>query len=70
MPGVAAAALTAAWAVYLTALVALGAYGVHRLSLVTRALGARRRTRGQPAAAPAREGELPVVTVQLPIFNE
>lgn len=56
----------AAWWIYLAALAVLAVYGVHRVTLVVRARRAR------PAAAPPlpADGELPFVTVQLPLFNE
>ncbi len=63
----------AAWVVYLAALALLGVYGAHRLTLVIRALRAARRA---GAASPARpelsddDAALPVVTVQLPLYNE
>ncbi|HVK71963.1 MAG TPA: glycosyltransferase [Kofleriaceae bacterium] len=58
--------LAAAWVVYLAALALLGVYGVHRLTLVARAH--RRRPPAAPALPPP--AALPVVTVQLPIYNE
>ncbi len=70
-PGVAAAmptALAAAWVVYLGALAVLGLYGAHRLSLVARAWRGRRRAPAPPPL-PA-DDALPVVTVQLPLYNE
>jgi cellulose synthase/poly-beta-1,6-N-acetylglucosamine synthase-like glycosyltransferase len=56
--------LGAVWILYLATLSALGVYGAHRLTLVVRAARAR------PPAAPPLPDELPVVTVQLPLFNE
>lgn len=57
--------------VYLVALAVLAVFGVHRLALTLRAARARR---GEPAAAaaPAPPGDdaCPVVTVQLPLWNE
>lgn len=53
-----------AWAIYLVALGALALYALHRLTLVARAL--RRRP---PAPPPWRE-PLPIVTVQVPLYNE
>jgi cellulose synthase/poly-beta-1,6-N-acetylglucosamine synthase-like glycosyltransferase len=58
--------LDVAWATYLVALFLLAVYGAHRLFLTIQYW--RVRDRGRPAAAlPA---ALPVVTVQLPLFNE
>ena len=67
-----------AWVGYLSALLLLSAYGAHRLWLTVRYW--RLRERGPavaalpqaPADAPADAAiaELPVVTVQLPIYNE
>lgn len=54
----------AAWSIYLTALAALAVYAVHRLTLIARA---RRPLAPVP---PCDDAALPVVTVQLPIFNE
>ena len=51
---------------YLSVLLGLSAYGLHRYFIVYLFLKNRRRI-PQPSAAFA---ELPVVTVQLPIFNE
>ena len=52
------------WGLYLAALGGLALFALHRLSLVVRA---RRRL---PSIAPCDLAALPVVTVQLPIFNE
>jgi cellulose synthase/poly-beta-1,6-N-acetylglucosamine synthase-like glycosyltransferase len=53
---------------YLTILTLLAIYGAHRLSLVFLFLKNRKRDR-QPVAHYA-EKDMPVVTVQLPMFNE
>ncbi|WP_428267446.1 cellulose synthase family protein [Haliangium sp.] len=58
--------LTLAWAVYLGALALLSLYGGHRLYL-TLACRRLRRRRALPARAPAQR---PMVTVQLPLYNE
>jgi cellulose synthase/poly-beta-1,6-N-acetylglucosamine synthase-like glycosyltransferase len=58
--------LDLAWATYLGALSLLAVYGVHRLFLTVQYWRVRRaRTSAPPLPAP-----LPVVTVQLPLFNE
>jgi len=54
------------WAIYLIALGGLALYAAHRLTLVARAL---RRQPTAPPPLPA-DSELPIVTVQLPLFNE
>src|SRR3982751_440385 len=51
---------------YLSVLVGLSAYGVHRYFIIYLFLKNRKR---EPVP-PARFEQLPVVTVQLPIFNE
>ena len=56
-----------AWVIYLGALAALAVYGGHRLTLVARVLRSRRAALPPPLPA---DDALPVVTVQLPIFNE
>jgi cellulose synthase/poly-beta-1,6-N-acetylglucosamine synthase-like glycosyltransferase len=54
-------------AIYLAVLAVVSVYGLHRYWLVI----LLRRTRGRAAPlAPNRFGELPGVTVQLPLFNE
>jgi cellulose synthase/poly-beta-1,6-N-acetylglucosamine synthase-like glycosyltransferase len=53
-------------AAYLVALGLLGLYGAHRLWLVALYLGFR----GRAQVAGALPAELPVVTVQLPVYNE
>ncbi|MCA9675145.1 MAG: glycosyltransferase, partial [Myxococcales bacterium] len=53
-------------AVYLASLAVLALYGAHRLTLTVAAV---RRRRAEPAATPL-AGDLPVVTVQLPLWNE
>jgi cellulose synthase/poly-beta-1,6-N-acetylglucosamine synthase-like glycosyltransferase len=58
--------LDAAWATYLVALVLLSVYGAHRLFLTVQYWRVRRAGRPAPALPPA----LPVITVQLPLFNE
>ena len=58
--------LDAAWATYLAALVLLSVYGGHRLFLTVQYWRVR-RARPAPPPLPA---ALPVVTVQLPLFNE
>ena len=72
----AAAALTQlALALHLGALLVLALYGVHRLWLIAGAMGAMRALRPHstgpdaPPPVPA-PGELPTVTVQLPLYNE
>jgi cellulose synthase/poly-beta-1,6-N-acetylglucosamine synthase-like glycosyltransferase len=52
---------------YLSLLLALGVFGLHRLALL-----ARRRwpERASPPPADVSDGRLPSVTVQLPLFNE
>ena len=55
---------TAAWGLYLAALAALAAFALHRLTLVARA------RRALPAIPPVAGDDVPVVTVQLPIYNE
>jgi hypothetical protein len=57
--------LAGAWALYLGALSVLALYGVHRVWLT---LGALRTVRKPPAAPES--NELPVVTVQLPLYDE
>lgn len=58
------AVVTAAWGAYVGALSILAGYGGHRATLIMRAM--RRRT----APSPALPTPPPVVTVQLPIYNE
>src|SRR5262245_23791132 len=57
---------------YFTVLVALSAYGLHRLHLVILCRRHRERIEKAPElSGPAlSDDELPVVTIQLPIFNE
>jgi glycosyltransferase involved in cell wall biosynthesis len=56
---------------YFAVLAALSAYGLHRFHLVLLCRRHRARIAGAAALAPLRpDGELPMVTVQLPIFNE
>lgn len=51
---------------YIAVLIGLSGYGVHRLSILYLYLRHARR----PLAPPRRFDELPLVTVQLPVFNE
>src|ERR1051326_6811982 len=51
---------------YLSVLVGLSAYGLHRYFIIYLFLKYRKRV----PVPPARFDQLPVVTVQLPIFNE
>ena len=51
---------------YVAVLAALAFYGAHRLYLTIRCW----TSRGGDVAEPALPAELPVVTVQLPLFNE
>src|SRR5262249_8993468 len=51
---------------YIAVVALLALYGFHRAQLVWLSL----RHRARAAAAPAAAGELPVVTVQLPLYNE
>src|SRR4051812_21456422 len=54
---------------YFAVLLGLSAYGLHRLHLVI--LCARhRRTLTAAQQCPPVSGELPIVTIQLPLFNE
>src|SRR5688572_7573945 len=55
-----------AWWAYLTVVAALSAYALHRLHLVLAAWRTRRAAGGQGAPL----ADLPIVTVQLPIYNE
>ncbi len=61
-------------AVHLVALSVLALYGLHRIWLTIGAVAAqvrRRRTSATPAAIPAPAAEaLPMITVQLPLYNE
>jgi hypothetical protein len=60
-------------ALHVIALIVLAVYGVHRVWLTIGALAARRRDGGRAVARPrgaAAEDELPMVTVQLPLYNE
>jgi Glycosyltransferase like family 2 len=61
--------IDAAWAVYLGSLAVLAVFGAHRAWLVALAWRARGRA---PAAAPlpADDAALPIVTVQLPLYDE
>ena len=56
-----------AWWAYLAVVAALSVYALHRLHLVFAAWRTRRPAAGQGAPLAA---ELPIVTVQLPIYNE
>ncbi len=56
----------AAWGVYLASLAALAVFGAHRLWLV----GLAWRRRGAHPARAALGDELPVITVQLPLYDE
>lgn len=56
---------TSALVVHTTALAVLALYGLHRLWLIGGALRGPRRAAEQPP-----QGEVPVVTVQLPLYNE
>ncbi len=51
---------------YLSVLVGLSAYGIHRYFIIYLFLKNRKR----PAVAPGQFARLPMVTMQLPIFNE
>jgi cellulose synthase/poly-beta-1,6-N-acetylglucosamine synthase-like glycosyltransferase len=57
-------------ALYYGILGVLSLYGVHRMVMVVLYLRGRRRDRGKPAPRPLADGELPRVTVQLPLYNE
>jgi hypothetical protein len=68
--------LAAAWIAYWLVLGLLGVYGVHRLHLIVLYWLHQHHRRSGHTTAPAvllpakLPGELPVVTVQLPLFNE
>jgi len=57
----------AMYLLHLVSVVLVAVYGVHRLVLLREWLGVRQRRAKGGGPAP---GELPVVTVQLPLFNE
>lgn len=58
--------------VYFTVILALSAYGLHRFHLVLLCRRHRDRIAAAPdhAGEPAADGDLPIVTIQLPLFNE
>ena len=58
--------------VYFAVLLALSAYGFHRMHLVILCRRHERALRDVPrlAGPPKPDDELPLVTIQLPIFNE
>lgn len=56
------------WSTYLGALCLLGLYGLHRLSLVLRAVRPERRP--SASSGESKDALPPFVTVQLPLFNE
>ncbi len=70
LAGAAAALAAVAWAVTLLALAVLALYGAHRLHLAWAAWGSRRATPAPLPPLPADAAAWPVVTVQLPLFNE
>ncbi len=70
LAGAAAALAAVAWAVTLLALAVLALYGLHRLHLAWAAWGSRRATPAPLPPLPADAAAWPVVTVQLPLFNE
>src|SRR5262249_33872732 len=55
---------------YFSVLLALSAYGLHRLHLVVLCARHKKRIRSAQLAPPIVEEELPRVTIQLPLFNE
>jgi cellulose synthase/poly-beta-1,6-N-acetylglucosamine synthase-like glycosyltransferase len=55
---------------YFAVLLCLSAYGVHRLHLVYLCAKHRKGIAVAQQAPPIAEGDLPVVTIQLPLFNE
>src|SRR5438093_294417 len=58
---------TVLWTIcYFAVVLGLSAYGIHRYFIIYLYF----RNRHQPPKAPGRFGQLPRVTVQLPIFNE
>ena len=57
-------------AVYFLVLGALCTFGAHRAVLVYQCLRHRRRIQRASRVSPLAEADLPVVTVQLPLFNE
>lgn len=65
-----AALAEVAAALHVVALIVLAVYGVHRIWLTIGALAARRARAASPAAPAVAAGELPYVTVQLPLYNE
>ena len=60
--------LDAAWIAYWVVLALLGVYGAHRLFLIALYLRSRRAAPAEPV--PPLPDDVPVVTVQLPLFNE
>ena len=58
------------WSVYLGSLLLLGVYGLHRLSLVIRAVSARPERSPSTSEGESKHPQLPLVTVQLPLYNE
>jgi Glycosyltransferase like family 2 len=60
-----------AWWAYLAVMAALALYALHRLHLVLAVWRTRSRAgRGHPTESAPLPDELPIVTVQLPIYNE
>ncbi|HYP76702.1 MAG TPA: glycosyltransferase [Polyangiaceae bacterium] len=57
-------------ALYCTVLLVLCTYGAHRASLVFQCMRYRRRIERASRAVTVPDGELPTVTVQLPLYNE
>jgi glycosyltransferase involved in cell wall biosynthesis len=57
-------------ALYFAVLLGLSAYGLHRLHLVLLCARHRKHIVEAQQAPPIREEDLPVVTIQLPLFNE
>ena len=55
---------------YFAVLLALSAYGLHRLHLVILCWRYRHSIKSAVAMTPIAEADLPVVTIQLPLFNE
>src|SRR3954470_514606 len=57
-------------ALYCTVLLVLCTYGAHRASLVFQCMRYKRRIERASRSVTVPEGELPTVTVQLPLYNE
>jgi cellulose synthase/poly-beta-1,6-N-acetylglucosamine synthase-like glycosyltransferase len=55
---------------YFAVLLGLSAYGLHRLHLVLLCMRHRRGIASAQLCPPIREEDLPIVTIQLPLFNE